>query len=235
MWSGPRNISTAMMRSWGNRDDAFVCDEPFYAHYLRETNVEHPGRDEVLASQENDWSKVADYLTGDIPDGKSVFYQKHMAHHLLPRMGREWLRSVKNAMLIRDPREMITSLIKVTPNITAEDTGLPQQTEMYEMLGDSGEPPPVIDAKDVLDDPRSMLTALCDRLGVPFQEAMLSWPPGPRDSDGVWARHWYAAVEKSTGFQPYKPKPDEVPARLQGVYDECRRHYDRLYEYRLRV
>jgi hypothetical protein len=235
MWSGPRNISTAMMRSWGNRDDAFVCDEPFYAHYLRETNVEHPGRDEVLASQENDWTKVADYLTGDIPDGKSVFYQKHMAHHLLPRMGREWLRSVKNAMLIRDPREMITSLIKVTPNITAEDTGLPQQTEMYEMLGDSGEPPPVIDAKDVLDDPRSMLTALCDRLGVPFQEAMLSWPPGPRDSDGVWARHWYAAVEKSTGFQPYKPKPDEVPARLQGVYDECRRHYDRLYEYRLRV
>jgi hypothetical protein len=218
-----------------HRDDAFVCDEPFYAHYLRETNVEHPGRDEVLASQENDWTKVADYLTGDIPDGKSVFYQKHMAHHLLPRMGREWLRSVKNAMLIRDPREMITSLIKVTPNITAEDTGLPQQTEMYEMLGDSGEPPPVIDAKDVLDDPRSMLTALCDRLGVPFQEAMLSWPPGPRDSDGVWARHWYAAVEKSTGFQPYKPKPDEVPARLQGVYDECRRHYDRLYEYRLRV
>jgi hypothetical protein len=234
MWSGPRNISTAMMRAWGNRDDTYVCDEPFYAHYLRETGIEHPGRDEVLQSQENDWSRVVDYLPGDTPGGRAIFYQKHMAHHLLPGMGRGWLRLVRNAMLIRDPREMITSLIKVTPRITVRDTGLPQQSEMFDFLSESGERPPVIDAKDVLADPRIMLTTLCRALNVPFQEAMLSWPPGTRDTDGVWAKHWYGMVEKSTGFQPYEPKPDEVPASLQKVYNECRRYYDKLYEHRLR-
>lgn len=231
MWSGPRNISTAMMRAWENREDTVVCDEPLYAHYLKETGVHHPGRDEVLAAQENDWRKVIEHLTGPIPGGKSIYYQKHMAHHLLPHMDRDWLRSMRNAFLIRDPREMITSLIKVTPDIAVEDTGLPQQLELIETLG--MEVPPVLDARDVLDDPRGMLVVLCEALGVPFDDAMLSWPPGPRETDGVWAKYWYGAVERSTGFHKRELKPDKVPVRLQTVYDECRRHYDALYANRL--
>lgn len=232
MWSGPRNISTALMRAWENRKDTVVCDEPLYAHYLKETGVDHPGRAEVFASQESDWRKVVEHLTGPIPGGKAIYYQKHMAHHLLPDMDRGWLRALRNVFLVRDPREMLTSLIKVTPDITVEDTGLPQQLELIEKLGSET---PVLDARDVLENPHGMLAALCETLGVAFDDAMLSWPAGPRDSDGVWAKYWYAAVEKSTGFQRYKPKPDKVPARLQAVYDECGRHYDKLYELRLRV
>ncbi len=236
MWSGPRNISTALMRSWGSRDDTFVCDEPLYAHYLSQTDVDHPGREEVLASHENDWRKVVEYLTGDIPGQKSIFYQKHMAHHLLPGMEHDWVRSLTNTFLIRDPREMLTSLIKVTPNPTVEDTGLPQQWALFEQLQrETDEAPPVLDAKDVLDDPRGMLTALCAAIGVPFREEMLSWEVGLRDTDGVWAPYWYSAVEKSTGFAPYTPKPDWVPPRLQAVYDACRVSYDKLFEHRLRV
>ena len=235
MWSGPRNISTALMRSWGSRDDTFVCDEPFYAHYLSQTHVDHPGREAVLASQENDWRKVVDYLTGRIPEDKSIFYQKHMAHHLLPGMERDWVRSVSNALLIRDPREVLTSLIRVTPDPAVEDTGLPQQWELFEQLRRETGEPPVLDAKDVLDDPRGMLTALCAALGVPFREEMLSWEAGPRNTDGIWAPYWYGAVENSTGFGPYRPKPDRVPPRLQAVYDACRVSYDKLYEHRLRV
>jgi hypothetical protein len=236
MWSGPRNISTALMRSWESRDDTFVCDEPLYAHYLSRTNVGHPGREEVLAAQETDWREVVEYLTGDIPGGKSVFYQKHMAHHLLPGMDRGWVRSVTNAFLIRDPREMLTSLIRVTPSPTVEDTGLPQQRELFERLREeSGVAPPVLDAKDILDNPRGVLDALCATLAVPFQEAMLSWQAGPRETDGVWAKFWYGAVEKSTGFQPYTPKTDPVPERLRAVYEECRVSYDKLYEHRLRA
>jgi len=234
MWSGPRNISTALLRSWGNRDDTFVCDEPLYAHYLRETGTEHPGRDEVLSSQENDWEKVVDWLTGDIPEGKAVFYQKHMAHHLLPGMGYTWLDKLSNTFLIRDPREMITSLIRVTPNPGVADTGLPQQWALFKHVREtSGQTPPVIDSRDVLEKPRALLTALCDALRVAFTEDMLSWPAGTRDTDGVWSKHWYAAVEKSTGFSEYNPRTDPVPDELRDVHEQCQVWYDKLYAFRL--
>jgi len=234
VWSGPRNISTALMRSWGNRPDTFVCDEPFYAHYLRETGVEHPGVDEVLASQENDWRKVADWLTGDVPEGNTIFYQKHMAHHLLPHMGGDWLKQLSNALLIRDPREMLTSLLKVTPGAEVEDTGLPQQWELFETLRDeTGHAPPVIDSRDVLENPRGILGRLCEAFGVPFLEDMLEWPPGRRDTDGVWAKNWYAAVENSTGFAHYRPKADRVPPDKSHVYDECESYYRKLYGHRI--
>lgn len=231
MWSGPRNISTALMRSWGNRPDTVVCDEPLYAHYLRETGIDHPGREEVLAAQETDWRRVVEELTRGETNGKPIYYQKHMAHHLLPDIARDWLSRLHNAFLIRDPREMITSLTKVTPDISIEDTGLPQQVEIYRFLGGDL---PVIDSRDVLENPQAMLTALCDTLGVDFDERMLSWPAGPRETDGVWAKYWYGAVERSTGFQRYEPKREQVPARLEKVYDDCRRHYDFLHERRLR-
>ena len=234
MWSGPRNISTAIMRSWGSRADTFVCDEPLYAHYLRQSGVEHPGREKVLASQDNDWRSVVAWLTGEVPEGKVIFYQKHMAHHLLPAIDRGWLGRVTNALLIRDPGEMLTSLLRVTPNATIADTGLPQQWEIFEFLQHDGAPaPPVIDARDVLKNPEGMLSVLCEALGISFDPAMLAWESGPRKTDGVWAKHWYAVVEDSAGFAPYRPRKVEVPERLLPVLEECRAYYDRLYERRL--
>ena len=234
MWSGPRNISTAMMRSWGSRPDTYVCDEPLYAHYLANTDVDHPGRDEVIASQSTDWRDVVAWLTGEVPEGKAIFYQKHMAHHLLPNIGREWLSKLTNVFLIREPREMLTSLLRVTPSATLEDTGLPQQWEMFTRLHEeTGQPPAVIDSRDVLKDPRAMLHALCERVGVAFVDEMLSWPPGRRETDGVWAEHWYAAVEASTGFAEYIAKPDDVPASHDPVLRQCEAFYSRLFEYRI--
>lgn len=235
MWSGPRNISTAMMRSWGNRADTYVCDEPLYAYYLERTGLDHPGAAEVIAHHENDWRRVVEWLTGLVSDGKAVFYQKHMAHHLLPEIDRGWLDRVTNAFLIREPREMLTSLVKVLPRPTLADTGLPQQVEIFHQVREkTGTTPPIIDARDVLEQPRAMLSTLCDRLGIPFQESMLSWPAGPRATDGIWAKHWYASVERSTTFGPYSPKNEPVPDDLLDLLDRCEMLYTSLYEHRLR-
>jgi len=234
VWSGPRNISTAMMRSWGNRPDTFVCDEPLYAHYLRNTDVEHPGRDEVIASQENDWRKVVAWLTGPAPQGRAIFYQKHMTHHLLPEIDRNWLGAVTNCFLIRDPREMITSLLKFLPSPNLRDTGLPQQVEIFDWVRrHTGNIPPVVDSKDVLLQPRRMLGLLCEALGVEFTEAMLSWPPGRRATDGVWAKYWYDAVERTTTFAPYSPKTEVAPPELRELCDECVKLYEYLHQHRL--
>jgi hypothetical protein len=242
MWSGPRNISTAMMRAWSNRADTIVCDEPLYAHYLLKTGAAHPGADEVMAHHETDWRKVVAWLIG-LPssacdaasqEGKTIFYQKHMAHHLLPKIERGWLDQLTHAFLIRDPREMLTSLVKHLPDPALRDTGLPQQVEIFEHVWrTTGRTPPVIDARDMLDDPRRTLTLLCEALGVAFDEAMLRWPAGPRDTDGVWARHWYASVERSTTFEPYQPKDERVPDHLQPLLLECMPYYERLHAVRL--
>ena len=234
MWSGPRNISTAMMRAWGNRPDTFVCDEPLYAHYLARTKRDHPGAGEVIAAGETDVNKVIGWLTGPVPESRRVFYQKHMAHHLLPSVPRDWLRDVTNCFLVREPREVITSLIKHVPDATLPDTGFPQQAEIFDRVRDwTGKTPPVIDARDVLNDPRRVLGRLCEVLGLEFTDAMLSWAPGPRDTDGVWARYWYKEVETTTSFRPYKPKDEPVPPRLAGMLRECEAFYARLYEHRL--
>ena len=235
MWSGPRNISSAMMRSWGNRTDTFVCDEPLYAHYLLKTNTPHPGADEVIRSQENDWRKVVAWLTEFKPPGKTIFYQKHMTHHMLPEIDRGWLDHVTNAFLIREPREVLTSFIKIAGNPTLEETGLPQQLDMFSWVRNrTDRVPPVVDSRDVLENPRRVLGLLCESLDIDFTEAMLSWPPGPRDTDGVWASYWYEAVLKSTTFQAYKPKNEPVPSHLTGVLEEAEKIYGRLYECRLR-
>lgn len=234
MWSGPRNISTAMMRSFENRPDCAVVDEPLYAHYLRATGVDHPGREEVISTHEPDWERVVESLLGPVPSARSVWYQKHMAHHLLPDMGRAWVAGLTNCFLIRDPAEVITSFIKIVPNPTATDLGLPQQVELFEAeRSRTGRVPPVIDGADVLRNPRAMLSALCSRVGIDFDDRMLSWPAGPRASDGVWARHWYASVEKSTGFEPYKPKNEPVPDRLRSVHAECDSLYKSLAAHKL--
>lgn len=221
MWSGPRNISTAMMRSFGARPGTVVVDEPLYAHYLAATGLAHPGREEILASQPQGW---ADAVAGLLaPVDAAVFYQKHMTHHLLPEVGRDWLARVSNAFLIRDPAAVVASYAKVRGEPTLEDLGYPQQAEIFRAYGG-----PVVDAADVLRDPAGTLGALCAALGLAWDPAMLSWPAGRRATDGVWAPHWYAAVERSTGFGPYDPAPAEVPAHLRPLVDRARPLYEEL-------
>ncbi|MGH8250363.1 MAG: HAD family hydrolase [Steroidobacteraceae bacterium] len=236
MWSGPRNISTAMMRAFGSRADTAVSDEPLYAHYLKVTGVRHPGRDEVLAAHESDWRKVAAMLTGPVPDGRAVWYQKHMAHHLLPEIGRDWLDRLTHAFLIREPDEMLASLVKTYPAAGLADTGLPQQCEIFDRVAERlGRVPPVVLASDVLKNPRGMLSALCHALGIPFLPQMLAWEPGRRETDGTWAPHWYAAVEASIGFEPWRPRRVELAPALRPLADACRPLYEKLYALRLRA
>ena len=234
MWSGPRNISTALMRSFGNRPDTIVCDEPLYAHYLDVTKLDHPGANEVIRHHDADCRSVVDWLTGPIPGGKSIFYQKQMAHHLLPDIDRGWLGRISNAFLIREPREMLTSLVRILPNPTLADTGLPQQVEIFRLVLDrGGAVPPVVDARDILENPRGVLSRLCSAVGLPFTDAMLSWPSGPRETDGIWAKHWYSAVEKTNSFGPYVPKPEPIPDHLRGLLDDCIPLYETLFAHRL--
>ncbi|MEY2528311.1 MAG: hypothetical protein QOJ05_401 [Verrucomicrobiota bacterium] len=235
MWSGPRNISTAMMRAWGNRPDAFVCDEPFYAYYLNQTGLDHPGAAEVIAHGETDWRNVVAQLTGAVPGGKRINYQKQMTHHLLPEIDRAWLARVTNCFLIRDPAEVIISYLKKNNDPALEDVGFVQQAEIFDWVcAETGSVPPVVDARDVLENPERILRMLCEAVGVEFTNTMLSWPPGLRETDGVWAKHWYGEVEKSTGFQkPSSGTTADLPQRLRGVCDRAREDYERLYQHRL--
>jgi hypothetical protein len=236
LWSGPRNISTAMMRAFENRDDAIVVDEPFYAFFLRATGLEHPVADEILSSQPNDWRDVAAQLTGPVPEGVTVFYQKQMAHHFLPEIGREWMKALRHGLLIREPRAMLSSYVLKREPATLEDLGFPQQVALYDwLLEETGQAPPVVDSRQVLEDPRGVLRALCEAFSIEFQESMLSWPAGKRDSDGVWADHWYDAVLSSTGFQPYKPKDIQLTPELEALAAEAKLHYDYLFERRLKT
>lgn len=236
MWSGPRNISTALMRSWENRPDTAVIDEPFYGYYLNATGTDHPGRGEIIASMPDDWPEVVTQITGPVPEGRTVWYQKHMTHHILPEVGRGWLTAFRNCFLIRDPHEVVASYERVRPNATAEDLGYPQQAEIFEaVMKERGSSPPILEAADVLADPEGMLRALCAALDLPFTDKMLSWPPGPRDTDGVWAKHWYANVEASTGFAaPKRSKPElsDTQAALAGT---CMPFYEELRQHRLRA
>jgi hypothetical protein len=234
MWSGPRNISTAMMRSWGNRVDTIVVDEPFYAFYLKATGKKHPGAEEVIAHGETDWRKVVEQLTGPIPGGKRVYFQKQMTHHLLPEIDRQWIVDLTNCFLIRNPREVILSYSKKRDEPALEDLGFVQQAEIFDFVREkTGKTPAVIDAHDVLENPRKILELLCDAVGVEFDNAMLSWPAGLRETDGIWAKYWYDEVARSTSFQPYRPKNEPLPERLREIHDRCRECYERLYEYRL--
>jgi len=235
MWSGPRNISTALMRAWENRPDTVVHDEPFYAHFLAETGIDHPGRAEIIAGDETDWRRVVAQMTDTpLPDGKTVYYQKQMTHHMLEHIDLAWLGQVTNCFLLRTPAEVINSYIKVRPDVTLFDIGFAQQLHIFRLVREAtGTTPPVIDSRDVLGNPRRTLILLCDAVGVPFDERMLAWPAGPRPSDGVWAKYWYAAVEASTGFEPYRPKNAAVPNHLADVLAEAEEIYQELYQFRL--
>ena len=234
MWSGPRNISTALMRSFENRNDTFVSDEPFYAHFLKQTGAGHPMRDEVIKSGNSNWDAVSDYLTNTIPDGKSVWYQKHMAQHNLPGVNLGWVEKVFNCFLIRDPKEVILSYTKKYNISSVYQLGFPQQLDLFTQLREKRRVTPIVlDSKDILIDPEFMLKKLCYTLGIPFTNKMLKWPKGRRNSDGIWGEHWYNAVEQSTSFQAYQKKDENIPVEYTAIYEESAELYLQLYNQRI--
>ena len=235
MWSGPRNISTAMMRSFGARSDTAVVDEPFYAAYLAASGSIHPMREQVLASQPNDWRRVVEMLLGPVPGGKPIYYQKLMTHHMLDQFGREWMSSVRNAFLIRDPAAVLASYVLKRSDISLADIGIVQQRELFEREADRlGVAPPVVEGVDVLSNPARTLERLCKSLNIPYTGAMLHWPAGRRDTDGVWAPAWYESVERTTGFTAAAtPAPCELPDSLKRIADLAQPHYAVLVAHRL--
>ncbi|WP_412063470.1 HAD family hydrolase [Rubrivirga sp. IMCC45206] len=236
MWNGPRCRSTALLRAWQSRADTVGVDEPLYGVYLAHTDVDHPARASVLAEYATDWRDVVAELTGPAPGGAPIWYQKHMAHHLLPHVGRDWLDDgFRHAFLIRDPAALVVSLAKVIPEPGLLDTGLPQQVELFERFSASGPTPPVVDADDLLRAPGLVLAALSDRLGVAFDPAMLAWAPGRRDTDKTWTEHWYASVWRSTGFGRHELREVVVPDALRPLVEEADELYARLRPHSLRV
>jgi hypothetical protein len=235
MWSGPRNISTAMMRSFEARGDTAVSDEPFYAAYLARTGIDHPMRDEVMASQPRDPAAVAALLLGPVPGNEPIWYQKHMTLHLLAGDRLDWMGHVRNAFLIRDPTSVLASYALKRDAVTLADIGFVQQRELFESEAQRlGRPPPVVDAADIVASPARTLERLCKALGIPYTPAMLRWPPGRRATDGVWAPAWYQAVEKSTGFEAPKHRvAAELTPHLKALADQARPHYDALAVHRL--
>lgn len=236
MWSGPRNISTAMMRSFGARPDTAVVDEPFYAAYLATTGIVHPMNAEVLASQPNDWREVVKSLLGAVPGDKAIFYQKHMTHHMLLDFGRDWMSHVRNAFLIRDPAAVLASYVRKRGEVNLADIGIVQQRELFDREADRlGAAPPVVDSADVLADPARVLAKLCGALGIEYTDAMLHWPPGRRDTDGVWAPAWYGAVERSTGFEaPATCVDAALPEELRRIAEEAGPYYEAMAAFALR-
>jgi hypothetical protein len=235
MWSGPRNISTAMMRAFENRSDTVVVDEPLYAAYLFRTGVDHPVREEVMASQPTDVATAVAELSAPLPPGRNVHYAKHMAHHVSRDMDLSWTLDFRNVLLIRDPVEVVASYVRARETCEPDDIGLPQQGWLLELWDDHGLEVPILDAGDFLRAPEAHLRRLCDWLGIPFTDRMLSWPPGPRPSDGVWAPHWYAAVWSSTGFQPWRPRQVTLSDHDAAVAEACRPIYEALHARRVRV
>lgn len=236
-WSGPRNISTAMMRAFENRTDCSVSDEPLYGAWLKLTGADHPMRDEIIDAMETDWRKVTESLIGQAPDSRPVWYQKHMTHHLLPEMmQRGWLSRLVHVFLIRDPAPVVASYLGMRDRVSPEDIGVPQQWDLYRFVTEElDQDPPVIDSADFLGDPEGHLRELCARLEIAFMPEMLVWPAGRRPSDGPWGSHWYHNVRQSTGFEPPSATAPELTGEALEVAEACRPIYEKLYERCLRV
>ena len=229
MWSGPRNLSTALMRSFDSRPDTFVTDEPWYAPYLLATNAQHPGREATLQAHETKPDLLEAWLSGPIPEEKAVWYQKQMAHHLLAKTPRDWLEKVSHGLLLRTPEEVAVSYAKVIPNPSPFDLGFPQQWELFQRFDQTL---PVLEAADILQNPEVALKKLCAAFEIPWHPCMLTWKSGTRETDGAWAPHWYANVEASTSFSAPRKASADVPEHLKPVVKECRRYYDKLVNFK---
>ncbi len=233
LWSSPRNISTAFMYSWGNRMDCTVVDEPLYAHYLRVSDTNHPGKEEILNSQSQFADEVIqDVLLRDYKTEISLF--KQMTHHLAD-MDWDFLLKMENVLLIRNPREIIASYAKVIPHPTMQDIGVKKQMELFDFLTENGKLNAIIDTNELLKNPRQVLEKLCDSLGINFDERMLSWKAGARAEDGIWAKHWYKNVHSSTGFKPYGKKKVELRPDLEELARKAMPYYEKLFQYSIKV
>lgn len=232
MWSGPRNISTAMMRAWENRSDCVVWDEPLYAHYLQHTGIDHPLANEIIQAGETDWKKVVKEIC--TPKKGKVFYQKHISTHMLPHITLDWLQHSEHIFLIRDPQFMVASYAAKREQITAADLGYEELQSVFNaVLKLKNETPLVIDSSTFLKQPKQQLQSVCKHLNIPFEEQMLAWPAGERASDGVWHSHWYDSVKKSTHFQAPREQTATLDAAQQSVVDQCQPHYENLKQYAL--
>ncbi len=229
MWSGPRNISTAMMRAWEHRTDCQVLDEPLYGYYLHQTGLDHPGAEDVMQAQGTDWQSAVKRCNAATDNGETICFQKHMVMHMLPEVGRDWLTGYRHYFLIRDPALVVASYSAVRDQVTLDDLGFRQATELFDAFCDSAERAPVIiDTELFLKHPRQQLQALCSALDVAFDDNMLHWPAGPRVSDGVWAPYWYDSVNASSGFAPYTPKTPSLNDAQRRLAAEARPYYDTL-------
>jgi len=227
MWSGPRNISTAMMYAFAARSDCTGLDEPFYGAYLKATGLNHPMAAEIMAGMECDAAKVAEACA--MPSSKPVTYQKHMTHHMLPGFDRSFIRTLSNAFLIRAPEKVLASYAKKHDEVSLHAIGFVEQAEIFDSVAQQlGHAPPVLDADEHLASPRHCLQLLCHALGVPFREAMLSWPQGPKTCDGIWAPHWYNAAWESTSFGAPTPAPASLPNHLQRIAELAQPYYEKL-------
>lgn len=229
MWSGPRNISTALMYAFAQRSDTLAFDEPLYAHYLSKIDhIQHPGQAEVLATMEQDGNKVMQtFLTTEY--AKPIVFLKQMSHHLI-HLKEDFLGKMKHILLIRDPYEVILSFSKVISNPTLQDIGIQQAYEIHQKLATLGQTPPVLDGKELLLNPPKVLQKLCVALDIPFEKNMLSWPAGPKKEDGCWAKYWYKGVHQSTGFKAYTPKTEALPEHLLPLLEKAQPYYEALQE-----
>ena len=235
MWSGPRNISTALMYSFDNRDDCYATDEPLYAHFLKSTGIPHPSAKEVIENQESDFEVVISELIGSNPLNKPIWYQKHMCHHILDNNDISWVDSLTNCFLIRNPRDVLLSLSRITGSIDLNATGLPQQRRILEHVsGVQGKNPPIIDSNELLENTSSILGKLCESVGIPFSNQMLHWEKGPRKCDGIWAKDWYGSVWETSGFVAHKNKEGELNSHLSKILTEAMPIYLGLREMRIR-
>jgi hypothetical protein len=233
LWSGPRNISTALMYSFAERLDTRVVDEPLYGHFLLTTGADHPGRDEIMAVMDCDGQRVMNELLSGSADDPEIVFMKQMAHHLV-HIDDQFLQQARNIFLIRDPKEMLPSLTIQLPHARLEDTGLKMQWELFRTLEEQGQSPAIVDSRELLLDPAGVLRQLCDNLDIEYTDRMLSWPAGPRLEDGAWAPYWYHAVHKSTGFAQHIAK-NEFPSPLEPLLAECSPWYDKLFRRAIRA
>ena len=233
LWSSPRNISTALMYSFAQRSDTEVIDEPLYAHYLKATGVDHPGKEEILQAQEQDGEKVVkEVILGE--HHKPVVFFKQMTHHLVA-LNEEFLDHVSNVLFIRDPKQIISSYAQVRPNVTMLDIGIEKQWQLFQQLHEKGLEPVLVDSNEILKNPDSLLRKLCAILNIPFYEEMLHWPAGPKEQDGVWAKYWYDNVHQSTGFAKQETSDRKLPDYLKPLYNESKKYYDKLYIHSLKA
>ena len=233
LWSSPRNISTAMMYAFAQRDDTIAVDEPLYAHYLRVTGIDHPGREETLNSQENDGEKVVrNVILGEYD--KPIVFLKQMTHHLVD-LDLRFMEHTKNILFIRDPKQIIASYAQVRPDVTMQDVGIEKQWWLFNYLTENNFSRLVLDSNEILRSPQNVLQQLCAAISISFSDAMLHWPAGPKKEDGVWAKYWYDNVHRSTGFEKQKTSERELPEYLRPLYEDCKVYYERLYPYSIKA